>query len=391
MNFELPDELLLVQQTVREFVEDALIPLETEIPDPEELPDETRAHLERRVKEMGFWALSVPEEYGGGGLGQLGAIIVLEQVSRCVVGDIRDSRGFGGNPWPVLYELNQEQRDRFLGPIVEGSASDFFAVTEPGAGNDMNAISTRATLEGDQWAINGSKSFITGARTAQFGVVVAATDAGVGRERELSAFLVERDTPGFEIWGPHRTMGGARVYELTFTNCRVPTENLIGEPGDGRRLAAETLLQTRLRQGAYSLGLAQRALELAVKHAVERLTFGRRLIERGAIQEMISASSGDLRAARLCVYTAAHAADEGRIDQLAVARAKCLAAAVGSRVIDRAIQIHGGSGVMRDFVLERMYRDQRGLRITEGSEEVHKWVIARSLLRTSSREYVGQS
>lgn len=387
MDFELPDELKLVRDTARRFVDEELIPLERTLPDPTEVPPEVQTYLEAKVKEIGFWAAAVPVEFGGGGLGALGALVLREQTARCLVGDARDDRGFGGTPWPILFSCDPEQRRRFLDPVIRGEKRHFFAMTEPGAGNDANAIATTAVLDDDEWVLNGTKVFITGVDRADFGVVLAKTDRAQRARGGLSAFLVETGTPGFHVVRTMATMGAAKVFELHFDNCRVLKETLLGEVGHGYDLAGPNLTRTRLRQAASSLGLAQRALEMCIDYARVRETFGKKLIDRGAVQIMLADSAAELRAARLLAYTTAHRLDEGEDPVLEVAATKVFAGEVGSRILDRAIQIHGGSGYTRDLPFERMYRDQRGFRITEGGSEVQRWVIARGLVRQYLAEW----
>lgn len=381
MDFQLPEELKMVQETIRRLVNEELIAFEDSVSDKEEIPPEILKRLEARVKELGFWAAAVPVEYGGGGLGVLGSTIIKEQVAHAILGDARDNRGFGGEPWPIVYNCNPDQRKRFLDPVVRGEKTHYFAMTEPDAGNDANAISTTAVQDGNEWVINGRKMFITAVDQADFGVVIAMTDKSKGSRGGLSAFLVEKDRPGFEVVRRTRTMGAAKVSELYFDNCRVPSENLLGEVGRGMDIAGKNLTRTRLRQAAHSLGLAQRALDASIEYAKQRSTFGKRTIDRGAVQMMLADSASELRAARLMVYTSAYRLDQGEESALEVAACKIFAAETGSRVLDRAIQIHGGSGYTRDLPFERMYRDQRGFRITEGGSEVQRWVIARGLMR----------
>jgi acyl-CoA dehydrogenase len=308
-------------------------------------------------------------------------MVLREQTARCLVGDARDDRGFGGTPWPILFSCSAEQRKRFLDPVIRGEKRHFFAMTEPGAGNDANAIATAAVLDGDEWVLNGSKVFITGVDRADFGVVLAKTDRTQRARGGLSAFLVEKETPGFHVVRLISTMGAATAFELHFDNCRIPRDNLLGEVGHGYDIAGPNLTRTRLRQGASSLGLAQRALEMCIDYAQVRETFGKKLIDRGAVQMMLVDSAAELRAARLMAYTTAHRLDLGEDPVLEVAATKIFAGEVGSRILDRAIQIHGGSGFTRDLPFERMYRDQRGFRITEGGTEVQRWVIARGLIK----------
>ena len=381
MDFELPEELKLMQQTVRRFVDRELMPLEKSLPDLTDIPPDVRQQLETKVKEMGFWAAAVPTEFGGGGIGALGNMVLREQVSRCLVSDTRDDRGFGGSPWPILYNCNPEQRKKYLDPIIQGAKRHFFAMTEPGAGNDANGLATTAVVDGDEWVINGSKVFISHVDLADFGVVLAKTDPTQRARGGLSAFFVEKGTPGFNVVRTIYTIGAAHAFELHFDNCRVPKENLLGEIGHGFDIAGKNLTKTRLKQAASSLGLAQRALEMCIEYAQQRETFGKKLIDRGAVQMMLADSAAELRAVRLMAYTTSWRLDQGEDPVLEVSATKIYAGECGSRILDRAIQMHGGSGITRDLPFERMYRDQRGYRITEGGTEVQRWVIARGLIK----------
>ncbi|HLY67478.1 MAG TPA: acyl-CoA dehydrogenase family protein [Chloroflexota bacterium] len=381
MDFELPEELKMVRQTVRRFVDQELMPLERSLDDLTDIPDPIRRQLEAKVKEMGFWAAAVPVEFGGGGIGALGNMVMREQISRCIVSDTRDDRGFGGSPWPILYQCDPEQRRKYLDPVIRGEKRHFFAMTEPGAGNDANGLATSAVLDGDEWAINGSKVFISHVDIADFGVVLAKTDVTKRARGGLSAFIVDKGTPGFNIVRMIHTIGAARVFELHFDNCRVPEQNLLGEVGHGFDIAGSNLTKTRLKQAASSLGLAQRALEMCIDYVQQRETFGKKLMDRGAVQMMIADSAAELRAARLMAYATSYRLDQGEDPVLEVAATKIYAGECGARILDRALQMHGGSGLTRDLPFERMVRDQRGYRITEGGAEVQRWVIARGLIK----------
>jgi acyl-CoA dehydrogenase len=381
MDFELPEEMKMMRETVHRFVDKELMPLEKSLPDLMDIPPDVRRELESKVKEMGFWAAAVPTEFGGGGIGALGNMVLREQVSRCLVSDTRDDRGFGGSPWPILYNANTEQRRKYLEPIIAGAKRHFFAMTEPGAGNDANGLATTAVLDGDEWVINGSKLFISHVDLADFGFVLAKTDTSKRARGGLSAFIVEKGTSGFNVARTLYTMGAAHAFELHFDNCRVPKENLLGEVGKGFDMAGKNLTKTRLKQAASSLGLAQRALEMCIEYAQQRETFGKRLIDRGAVQMMLVESAAELRACRLMAYATSWRLDQGEDPVLEVSATKVYAGEIGSRILDRAIQMHGGSGLTRDLPFERMYRDQRGYRITEGGTEVQRWVIARGLIK----------
>ena len=381
MDFELPEEMKLLRETVHRFVDKELMPLEKSLPDLMDIPPDIRAQLEAKVREMGFWAAAVPTEFGGGGIGALGNMVLREQVSRCLVSDTRDDRGFGGSPWPILYNCNPDQRKKYLDPIIQGAKRHFFAMTEPGAGNDANGLATTAVLDGDQWVINGSKIFISHVDLADFGIVLAKTDPSQRARGGLSAFIVDKGTPGFNVVRTLYTMGAAHAFELHFDNCRIPKENLLGEVGKGFDIAGKNLTKTRLKQAASSLGLAQRALEMCIDYAQQRETFGKKLIDRGAVQMMLVESAAELRACRLMAYATSYRLDHGEDPVLEVSATKVYAGEIGSRILDRAIQMHGGSGLTRDLPFERMYRDQRGYRITEGGTEVQRWVIARGLIK----------
>jgi acyl-CoA dehydrogenase len=256
----------------------------------------------------------------------------------------------------------------------------FFAMSEPGAGNDAGAIRTSAVRDGHGWVLNGAKTWITAAGSAAFGVVFAMTDPSRGVRGGLSCFFVDRDTPGMTISRPHRTIGAARVHDIFFDDCRVSADALLGEVGGAFELAQQTLTVTRLMQAPISVGLTERALDMAASYASKRVTFGRPLAEREAVQSMLAESAAELRAARLMARTVAWRLDHGEEPRREAAIAKVYAGEMGSRVLDRAIQIHGGLGVSRELPLERMFRDQRSFRITEGSTEVQRWIIARDLL-----------
>jgi acyl-CoA dehydrogenase len=306
MDFELPEEMKLLRETVHRFVDKELMPLEKSLPDLMDIPPDIRAQLEAKVREMGFWAAAVPTEFGGGGIGALGNMVLREQVSRCLVSDTRDDRGFGGSPWPILYNCDPDQRKKYLDPIIQGAKRHFFAMTEPGAGNDANGLATTAVLDGDQWVINGSKIFISHVDLADFGIVLAKTDPSQRARGGLSAFIVDKGTPGFNVVRTLYTMGAAHAFELHFDNCRIPKENLLGEVGKGFDIAGKNLTKTRLKQAASSLGLAQRALEMCIDYAQQRETFGKKLIDRGAVQMMLVESAAELRACRLMAYATSY-------------------------------------------------------------------------------------
>lgn len=384
MDFKLPHHLVMVQKTVRRFVDEELIPLEAECAEVDPLPEDIEKRLNEKVKKLGLWAMYVPKELGGAGLGLLAFVVMKEQVSRAIVGDIRDSRGFGGNPWPIMLAVNEEQKERYLLPLIRGEKGFFFALTEPNTGSDPASMLTTATRRGDDWVLNGSKIWITNVVRADFGAVFAITDKEKRARGGMTCFLVERDTPGFEVVRYVDTMGAARPAELVFRDCVLSPSQVVGEVGQGFYLAQRNLSITRTQQIPLCVGTAQRAFEMTIEYAKQRVTFGQPLSRRQAVQWMLVDSAIEINAARLMMYHLAWRIDQGEDPRLEVPTAKTFANEMGTRVLDRCIQIHGAAGISKDLPLERMYRDIRSLRITEGGTEVQRWVLARNLLRAAA-------
>ncbi|MCL5959936.1 MAG: acyl-CoA dehydrogenase family protein [Chloroflexi bacterium] len=381
MDFALPRHHQLIQRTVRRFVNEELIPYEREKwAESEPLPAAEDKRLRDKVKALGLYACAVPKIYGGAGLGILGWVIVREEISKCAVGDIRNERGFGGNPWPILYECNDEQKKRYLLPIVRGEKLSFFGMTEPNAGNDASSILTTAVRDGDDWVINGTKMFIGGVQRTDFGIIFAMTDKQKGIRGGLTAFVVERDTPGFQVVREIPTMGAAVPSELSLVNCRVPSSQVIGEVGQAFISAQKNLSITRIMHAPMCLGASQRGLDMTIEYAKQRVTFGQPIAKRQAVQWMLADSYAEIQACRLMAYQAAWKIDQGEDPRYEAPLIKTFGDELASRVLDKCIQIHGAAGVSRDLPLERLYRDARSLRITEAGSEVQRWVIARNLL-----------
>lgn len=372
---------LAARAAARRLLLEDLIPMEALTPECDRLPEDTEARLAARARELGLWAPATPSELGGQGLGELGSLLVHEQVAQSIVGDIRQDRGIGGDPWPALYHANPEQRRRFLDPYVAGTKSMFFALTEPSAGSDAASIQTRAVRRpGGWWSITGGKWLIGRAGYADFGVVFAVTDPTRGARGGVTCFIVEAGTPGLEMVREIETMGACRPYELRLTDCRVPERNVLGEVGTGFVLAQQTLSRTRIRQTAMTLGAAQRALDMLADWLPRRSTFQRSLSDRQPLRWSVARAAAELRAARLLAYRVAAHIDSGQDVRWEVPFAKSRAAQVACTVIDLAIQLHGGRGVSRDLPLERLYRDVRSMRITEGADEVQRDLVIRRLL-----------
>jgi len=376
VDFELSEELKMIQRNVREFTERELFPLEQEFCLQGRLPLEKRLELERKGRELGFWALDVPTEYGGAGLGQLAMCVIHEELYRSPL-----LFEFGGYVEPALYYCNDKQKEKYFYPIIQGDKKSCYAFTEPGTGSDLAAIATRAVKKGDHWVINGTKTFISHVDRAHFIILFAATDPGKGA-KGITCFLVDKDSPGLTISKPIPTMGDDwDPYTLTFEDCVVPDENVLGEVNRGFIIADQQLTHGRLKIAAFNVGIARRCLEMAVKYAKERVTFGQPIASRQAIQWMLADSEVELMAARLLVYQAAWKADHNQPIRNEAFVAKLYATEMAQRVTDRALQIHGGMGYTREVPIQSFFRQVRLWRIGHGTSEIHRMMIARNLLR----------
>ena len=380
MNFNLPDETKMIQDTVRRFVDNELIPLEQEFPDranSADLPDDIQGPLIKKVEQLGLAAMDAPEEIGGAGLGLLDSCIVTEQVHRSTVG-----RGvFAMRFAPVLHELGtDEQKQKYLLPMVAGELQGASAFSEPQAAGDLAGIKTTIEKHNDGWVINGNKCWISYAKRADF-ILVLTRLKGTERHDGLTWVIVEKGTPGCTIGREQKMLHGQSTYEVFFENCVVSETQLLGGPGQGWGAGTSFLYTGRLGIAARSLGIADRCLDLAIDYAKQRHTFGKPLSSRQAVQWMIADSATELHATRLMVYDAAWRAQQGENVVQKTAMVKSYATEMVSRVVDRAVQIHGAAGLSNETILERCYRDVRPMRIYEGSSEAMRSVVARNLLR----------
>ena len=381
--FTLPDELRAIREQVRRFIQEEIIPLEQRLdPDAPEIPREDFVRLSARTKEAGLWALGIPEEYGGGGLDTFSMCVILEEMSQHRMGLYVPGCGvFGRNPPPAIWAGSKEQIQKYAVPAVREGHETFWAITEPSGGADpAGAIQTRAEKRGDRWVLNGRKVFISRAHDAPWGVVFARTDKAKGRGG-ISCFIVEHGTPGFTA-KPFKVIRTSAVpTDVVFEDCSIPAENLVGQEGQGLELAFDLLVKQRFPYSACNLGVAVAAHRMAIAYAKERSTFGVKLAERQAIQWMLADAEVEIRAARWLIWEGAWKADRGEDARVEASIAKLYSSEVLGRVIDAAVQIHGGYGVSKEFPLERWYREARVRRIGEGPSEVHRMVIARSLFR----------
>ena len=387
MDFHLSDELLMLQATVRRFVDEELIPLEAEYrPEADKMPDEMLRPLQEKAKSIGLWLLDVPKEYGGADLDLLTRCVIAEEVGRTVVIPYRINEVFGPEVRPPLFYCNEEQKDRYLYPVLKGEKRMCFALTEPDAGSDPAGMQTRAVQDGDDFILNGTKRFISGAGYSQFAQVMALTDPEKRARGGITSFLVDLDAPGVSLARRQPTMMGDAPWEIVFDNVRVPVANVLGEVGAGFSLAQEWLTDGRVRcHGSQSVGMAQRALDMMMDYAQDRVTFGKRLAERQAVQFMIADSSMEVHAARLMVYDCAWRYDQGENVRDLSYMVKITFTEMAVRVVDRAIQVFGGMGLTKELPLEWMYRQLRSIRITEGATEVLRWRLAQNLLKKRSR------
>jgi acyl-CoA dehydrogenase len=383
MDFNLPEELRILKDTVRRFVNDELIPVERETCVGEELKPEWRAKLSARTKELGIWMMDVPAEYGGMGLGVLARVAVWEELGRTVALPLRGEGGvLGPSPRPILYALKGAQREKYLLPVLRGEKRTCLAQTEPDAGSDPGSMRATARRDGDAYVINGVKRFINHADKADFAQVMVVTDRAKGSRGGISCFLVDMDAPGVKVTAKYETMMGDEPCEIVFDNVRVPADNLVGSEGAGFGLAQKWLGLGRLKHGAQALGVAQRCLEMTISYAKQRVTFGRPLADRQAIQFMLADMAVDLHAGRLMVYQAAWKLDQGEDARQEAFICKAYCDEMAFRAADHCMQTHGGIGLTTDLPIEKIWRRQRSCRITEGATEVMKMAIARNILKS---------
>jgi acyl-CoA dehydrogenase len=382
MDFELPEELRLLKAILRRFVDNELIPIERKSTDGEQIKPEYLKRFEGRAKELGIWQLDVPTEYGGGGMSVLARVVVWEELSRTVAIPARGDGITGPSARGILYSLQGEMKEKYLLPLLRGEKKACFAQTEPDAGSDPGSMRTTAVRDGEHYVINGVKRFITGAGEADFMQLMVATDRTKGSRGGISCFIVDMDAPGVKLGACYETMMGDKPWEIVLDNVRVPASHRVGAEGEGMRFGQQWLNIGRLKHGARALGVAERCLEMATSYAKQRSTFGRPLAERQAVQWMLADVFIELEAARLIVYKTATRLDRGEEAREDAYLAKYYADEMAFKATDACLQIHGGIGLTTDLPIEKMWRQQRSFRITEGASEVMKMVIARHVLKT---------
>jgi acyl-CoA dehydrogenase len=382
LNFDLPEDIRMLKDTVRKFVDRELIPIERSTCDGHKLKPEVRAALTAKAQELGLAGYDVPQEYGGLGMGLVAKVTVWAELGRTIALPSRGGDVFGHNVSPILYHLDDTQKQKYLLPTIRGELKWCLAQTEPDAGGDPGAMRTTAVRQGDHYLVNGVKRFITGADEADFTQLIAATDRSKGSRGGISAFIIDMKSPGVRLVRPQQLMVDDRPWEIAFEDVRVPVENRIGEEGDGFKHAQHWLSVGRIRHGARSMGVIERCLELGARYARQRVTFGQPLAERQAVQWMLADSFMELHQLRLMVYDAAWKYDQGRDVRTEAYMAKIFGDTQSFHAADRCMQMHGGIGLATDLPIERFWRDQRSMMITEGPNEILKMTLARHVLRT---------
>ena len=392
MDFTLPLELRQVQETARRFAMEELRPLEPVVlrreaergyGDQPLIPPEDEARLQAKAKALGLWGIDVPEEFGGLNLGALTKCLVIEQLKRSIVPFVLPPDS------PNLRLLQQlcvgDQVERYLLPYANGSKKSSLALTEAGAGSDIGAMKTRAERQNGKWVLNGAKSFISHARSADFFILIAVTDPAKGRDGGHTAFVIDRDTPGLSVPTNYPMIGEYCPYEVALQDVILDDSQVLGEVGRIMGPLQRRLGFRRLEIAARALGFAHRCIEMMIEHAKARRTFGQPLADRQAVQWWIADSYQEMEMVRLLAWRLASGLDSGGAEGTALRREAAMVKVQGSemigRVVDRAIQLFGAMGVSKELPLEYMYRCVRVWRIVEGPSEVHRWTIARDLLK----------
>jgi len=375
VNFDLTEEQELVRRTVRDFAEQKVAPVAEELDREHRFPYELVAEL----ADLGLMGMTIPEEYGGGGSDTVSYAIAIEELTRIdssVAITVAAHTSLG--TMPIFLFGNEEQKRQWLPDLASGKKLAAFGLTEPGAGSDASASRTRAELRDGEWVVNGSKIFITNAGTD---ISACVTITALTGENEISNLIVPNRTPGYEISAPMEKLGwrASDTRELSFKDALVPEGNLLGERGQGFRQFLEILDGGRISVAAMGVGLAQGAYDLAFRYAQEREQFGKPIASFQAIQFQLADMAVEIEAGRNLVYKAAWLKDEGRAFAKEAAMAKLYTGELSHRVVNQALQIHGGYGYMDESAISRLYRDQKILEIGEGTNEVQRMVIARHL------------
>ncbi|NLV17482.1 MAG: acyl-CoA dehydrogenase [Syntrophomonadaceae bacterium] len=379
MDFRLTEEQELIQANMREFAERYVDPIAASIDEESRYPAEVFA----RLAEMGWMGIPYSQEYGGAGSDYLTFTVVVEELSKsCAATGFTLSCHTALASGPIANFGTEEQKKQYLTPLCQGKHIGAFALTEPGAGTDVGAGSTTAESDGDEYILNGTKTFTSNGPIADTFVVFAVTDKTKGT-KGMSAFIVPAGTPGLSVGAHFFKMGirASQTSEIHLKNCRIPKQNLLGQEGQGFRIALQTLDNGRIQVAAQAVGIAQAALDESVKYAKERIQFGKPISANQAIQWMIADMATDISAARFLTYHAAFLKDQGRPYSKEAAMAKVFASEMANRHASKAVQIHGGYGYIKGQKVERLMRDAKITEIYEGTSEAQRMVISSNVLR----------
>jgi acyl-CoA dehydrogenase len=382
MDFALTDEQRAIVDTVRLFVDRELVPHEEEVEQLDEVTPELAASIRKKALDAGLYAANMPEDIGGGGLDAVSLALVERELGRTSFA----LHHFVARPSRILMGCTGDQIEQYLLPTVRGEKQECLAITEPEAGSDVRGMTTTASRDGDEWVVNGTKHFISHADISDFIILFAATgteESSRGPRKLISSFLVDTDVPGLTIskGSPSVSHRGYHHCELHFDNVRLPASALLGEEGRGFDLMGQWLGATRLAVAANSVGRAQRVLETALEWAVSREQFGQSIGKFQGLSFQLADSAVEIEAAQLLTLQAASRIDAGTLTDMDVAMAKLAATETLGRVTDRAVQVFGGMGLVREYQVERWWRDARVERIWDGTSEIQRHIISRSLLR----------
>lgn len=382
MDFELTEEQRMLQEQMARFVDREVIPLAPVIDEEERFPAETF----RALADMGLFGITLPEDHGGGGADYLSCVLVMEELMR---GCVSTGNTYGAHAIlcteSIFRNGNEEQWRRFLPDLIAGKKIGALALTEPGAGSDALSLRCRAERRGDRYILNGSKTFITNGPIADVAIVYAKTNPEAG-PKGISAFIVEEGFPGFTKGKPMKKMGvrGSPTGELFFENCEVPAENLLGEENRGLNVLMSGLDRERILWSIAPIGVAQGAFDLAFRYARERVQFGQPIVQFQMIQDILADIATDIQAGRVLAYWAATLAGSGKNVRLEASYAKLFCAEAGIRAVGRAMQVFGGYGFIREYPIERMYRDVKGIEFGAGTNQIQKLIILGELLKKKS-------
>jgi len=386
MDFELAEEYRMLRDLVQRFVRDELMPLEAGVlaRDAEgqgsHLIEGERARLDTVSKEMGLWSLDAPEESGGMGLPHVALVGVNEALGSTVAQYTLPPDS--PNLRMLMTAVNDQQRTAYLEPYARGETVSAIGISEPGAGADPAGMLTKAVKDGDDWVINGRKIWITRAAEADFTILMAITDPVKRARGGMSAFLVDRDTPGFNVLRRIPMLGGEYTYEVVLEDCRVPGWKLLGKEGDGFGPMQVRLGTRRMEMAAWCIGAAQRALDMMIDYAPQRVTFGQKLSQRQAVQWWVADGAAKIHAARLMAYDCAWKLDTGKDVRTEISMLKYYATEMAQEIIDNAMQCFGAMGMTKEMPLHLFAGRIRNMRIYDGPSEVHRMVVARNLMDT---------